>query len=700
METISRYLLTFLLNSIWQIALVAAVAMAACRLMRNGPASHRYAVWVAALFAAVLLPMASVRTGERSTTPQVEVSFAPQASTSPSKVVPITPLRAAPQSSSRTVSLAETTATLTFAVYFLFLLFRFWKLAGAWMRTMQIRRGAREIPNVPPPVQSVLTRCLQVFSLKGVTLLSSASIPSPVTAGVFRKIIILPDCLLTETSTDVLATAIGHEMAHIARHDFVLSLAYELLYLPVSFHPAAWAVRRGIAQTREMACDEMVTRQLLDAGVYARSIVSIATTMTGLARPGYTLGVFDGDILEERIRRLMERPVANLKRARLVLATGLSAIAVCGVIASGLALTARAQSGSQAEMKLAQTAYNARDFQGAVEHFDNAAKLDPANVKPKLFLANALLREFFAAKGQHDNSLLARAREQYTDVLARDSHNQVAAQGLLAVAIDSGQQSEARDWGLKLIRLDPADKSAYYAVGVMDWSIVYPEFQRVKQAAGAKPEDYSIPDANLRRELREKSLPQVDEGLSMLQIALQIDPGYDAAMAYTNLLYRLKAGLVDSPLESAELIAKADTWVGKALATKREHARVEQRPGPKPLDVDGPPPGPADVHGSIAVVPGPPPPPLELSNQIASALPISRPRNAEQPDPYWQVAGSDVPAVTLLRNLESKGFHAVLYPSREDNLVRVMVGPYSDAQTLERAKGEIEAAGFRALRVW
>ena len=93
-----------------------------------------------------------------------------------------------------------------------------------------------------------------------------------------------------------------------------------------------------------MACDELVTARLIDAGVYARSIVRIAETMMPMRRPGYTLGVFDGDILEERIRRLLQRPAANLNRARLLLAGGLSALAVCAVVLSGLALTARAQS--------------------------------------------------------------------------------------------------------------------------------------------------------------------------------------------------------------------------------------------------------------------------------------------------------------------------------------------------------------------
>src|ERR1017187_1306135 len=164
-------------------------------------------------------------------------------------------------------------------------------------------------------------------------------------------------------------------MAHIARRDFACNLLYELLYLPVSFHPAAWLIHREIERTREMACDEMVTHRLMAAGTYARSIMSIATAMMALPRPGYTLGVFDGDILEARIRRLIERPAANLKRARLLLATGLAALALCAVIASSLALTARAQGGAYGLMKQGEAAYNRGDYKAAAELFANAVKV-------------------------------------------------------------------------------------------------------------------------------------------------------------------------------------------------------------------------------------------------------------------------------------------------------------------------------------
>jgi beta-lactamase regulating signal transducer with metallopeptidase domain len=291
METISRSLLTFLLNSVWQIPLVTGVAALSCYVMRKGPASHRHAVWVAALVAGVLLPLASVRSDQHSEPWPVTVSYTPSASV-PSEPIP-GPARPNPArlpAATRSVPLGQTTALVVVGVYLLFLLFRLGKLAWAWVRTIQIQQSA-EARRTPPLLEQVWARSLEAFGVSGVQLLSSPSVSSPLMAGVWCKTIILPDSLFAETSEDVLTTAVGHETAHIARHDFAFNILYELLYVPVSFHPAAWFIRRGIERTREMACDELVTRQLIDPGVYARSLMSIAVGIAGSPRPGYTLGV-------------------------------------------------------------------------------------------------------------------------------------------------------------------------------------------------------------------------------------------------------------------------------------------------------------------------------------------------------------------------------------------------------------------------
>ncbi len=532
-------------------------------------------------------------------------------------------------------------------------------------------------------------------------LLSSRGVSSPVAAGSWCPAIVLPESLFAETSADVLTTAIGHEMAHLARHDFALKLAYELLYLPVSFHPASWAIRRGIEQTREMACDELVTRQLIDAGVYARSIMSIARSMSGLSQSGYTLGVFDGDILEERIRRLVERPVANLKRARLLLATGLSALAIGAVIASGLAFSAHAQGGAREEMKLAADAYNRGDFQTAIQHFEIAVHASPANVNAKLFLADAMIRQHNAAGEMPGGPLVTGARAQYLDVLAQEPRNKPALESMVMTSVEAKQFAEAHDWIAKLIQADPNSKTAYYTAGFLAWVTVYPEYQRARIEAGLSQNDYSIPDPNLRRSLRERFLPQIEYGFRMLQTAQQLDPDYDDAMAYMNLLCRLKAGLVDSSNEAADLYAQADRWVGKALETKRRNAQNRTRQLFQ-LDVDGPPSRALGASPALVMPPPPPPPPAAVAGRIASAAPMPQPRNLnERPGMYWQVLGAEgLSANALTGSLRQKGFNAFVIMAAHENLVGVVTGPYSDAQSFEQAKAALEAAGFRVLRQW
>jgi beta-lactamase regulating signal transducer with metallopeptidase domain len=701
MATISPTIFTFLLNALWQIPLIAAVAVGICWVMRNGPAVHRHAVWVVALFAAVALPLASMRTSELTPTTPIDLLLWAQPFNQTSTARLATVPAVAPHTSSgstRTIPLAETTMRVAVWVYLLFLLYRVGKLGWAWVQTLQIRRSAHPIGAMTPALKEAWAHCLQTFSLNRVELLSSPSISSPLAMGVWRKTIILPECMTGESSREVLDAALGHEMAHFVRHDFGLNFLYEALSVPVVFHPAVWLIRRGIAQTREMACDDLITHRLLDANRYARAIVQIATTMSRVANPGYLLGVFAGDNLEERIQRLVQRTPANVNQARVLLASGLAVIAACVIIASGLSLTARAQGASYGEMKLAQDAYNGGDFRAAIQHFENAVNLEPSNSRPKLFLANALLREFAAEKNEADPSLQTRAQAQYASVLATEPQNAVAIRGMMQLAVDTKQVSQAREWAARLIQTDPTSTAGYYTAGVMTWATIFPEVQRAIQASGGKLQDYTILDPRIRLELREKYLPQLDEGFRYLQGALRIDPKLDDAMAYINLLYRLKASLVDNPAEVSSAIAEADKWVGLALATKRERSSVPTSQ-PAQLNVDGPPPGPVPPGRMIPAPPPPPPPPGVAQN--ASPLPFTRVRNGEQPSPFWQVSGkTEMPAFDLFHSLEAKGFRAAMIRSGEDHLVRVMVGPYPDQQSLAHAKSEIESAGFVALRVW
>jgi len=671
MDTISRSLLTFLLNSLWQIPLAAAVAALAGRFMRNGPAGHRHAVWVAALAAAILLPLASVRQSEAALTPSFDASLVAQ-NIAAARPAPHTPAQAAPAppaAFSPTISVAATTATILLGAYFLFVLFRLARLAWASFRTIQIRQAAHAAP-IPEQLERVWNRCQEAYGLTGVELLFSSRISGPVAAG---RTIILPESLLAEPSEDVLTTAIGHEMAHVVRRDFGCNLLYELLHLPVSFHPGAWLIRSGIERTREMACDELVTQRLIDAGVYARSIMSIAGGMTALPRPGYTLGVFDGDILEERIRRLVERPTANLRRARLLLVTGLSALAICAVAASSLALTARAQGGAQAFMKQGEAAASRGNYAGAVQQFANAVAMEPANLKARLSLGNALLRQY--TPGSDPNSpLVTGAQEQFREVLARDPSNIEAIDGMLGLLVNTKRFAEAHDWALKAIQADATDKFAYYTAGFLDWSMAYPDYAAARQAAGMQPQDPGIiPDASLRLKLRTGHGAQIEDGFRMLQTALQLDPDYSDAMAYMNLLYRIQAGIVDSDAQSADLIAQADSWVSKALAAKRKQAQNPQQTAPSHMQMAPPPPPPPPPPGDAQAM-ALPPGAIRIEASAQQAKLVSAPHPVYPPTARQaQVSGTVRLSVLIgkdgaVQHIEVMSGHPLLVPAALDSV--------------------------------
>jgi hypothetical protein len=162
--------------------------------------------------------------------------------------------------------------------------------------------------------------------------------------GFFKPVIILPETLLQATPSEELTSALCHEMAHVRRRDYLLNLICEFFFLPLAFHPSAWLLKRRIDETRELACDEAAAGRLLTPTAYARSLVSLAQSIAPLAsalRPRYTLGVFDANILEERIMRLLDnRPQVSQRRGRLLLGGATLALALAALAAGAFSLSA------------------------------------------------------------------------------------------------------------------------------------------------------------------------------------------------------------------------------------------------------------------------------------------------------------------------------------------------------------------------
>ena len=119
-----------------------------------------------------------------------------------------------------------------------------------------------------------------------------------------------------------------------------MNLAYELVYVLLSFNPASALIRRRIKQTRELSCDELVAERVLDPDVYARSLVTLASAAPTVNRLSVTatVGIADADILEVRIMSLMNKSKLYPRSRRLLLIGVALMLLVASVTAMSLAM--------------------------------------------------------------------------------------------------------------------------------------------------------------------------------------------------------------------------------------------------------------------------------------------------------------------------------------------------------------------------
>ena len=355
MRTIPQLLLTFLLNAAWQVLVITACAALCDWLLRGTAARYRHALWVAALFLSICVPVLSsshlIKPSVISKPAQVETKGEPLVV---SRIVsgdveplpaPVSEVRPAIKPAQPAVtpfhlSLPQRVAVSLIALYLIFLLYRGANLFRAWRRTRTII-GSAETVSFPEPIQGIIQKCLTSLKVRRVRILTSAVVPVPITVGVLNPLVILPENLLHEEDRELLTSAVGHELVHVARRDYLANLIYEFVYLPLSFHPAAALVRRRIKQTRELCCDESVAAKLLSPEIYARSLVRLIGSVP-LARrlaANTTIGIAESDNLEVRIMSLLRTPKLAPRRKAFLLIAALLVLAVPCLAASSFAFS-------------------------------------------------------------------------------------------------------------------------------------------------------------------------------------------------------------------------------------------------------------------------------------------------------------------------------------------------------------------------
>jgi TonB family protein len=342
MITMQSLVLSYLLNSLWQLPLLFAAGWLAARALKPLGANAEHRVWLSVLFLQTFLPAASTLPSElfsklfaRCGALLAFLIGAPRPADSQVSVImgagaELTALHI-PPSLLTAIAIAYAATTTWFVARFL------------W-RCHHLHILRRESTPVTLTGEAALywTQCLQRFDIGEVAIAASSRVRGPVTIGRAKKLLLLPTTMVARLSEADLRTVIAHEFAHMRRNDFLKNLICEFLALPASYHPALWFTRDRIMETREVVCDQIAApvANLTDArNEYARSLLRLANLLvTGTpTRTPHAIGIFDAHAFERRLMNLTQQStqLRGSRRFALVTACAVLGLATC---ASALAL--------------------------------------------------------------------------------------------------------------------------------------------------------------------------------------------------------------------------------------------------------------------------------------------------------------------------------------------------------------------------
>ncbi|MGH9613104.1 MAG: M56 family metallopeptidase, partial [Bryobacteraceae bacterium] len=276
-------------------------------LRKRASAALRHVVWLAALLCVVLLPA---------------VSLIVPAKPAQSLTISTALLPAASGLAVITGTSGHTPANLAPFGYLLVVLWVF----GALVASARIAIGLIRIA-------LITRRAAPGGSADTAHLKWSSEIPAPLTWGILRPVVLLPTAS-ANWQADWLRFVKNHELAHVARKDWLSQMLAQGACALYWFHPLAWLAVARMRREAERACDDLVLTAGTDAIQYASCLLDVARawSLDATLETG-TLAMACPSGIEVRVRSILDisanrRPV---KRASLI-AAGLAALVLLLVL--------------------------------------------------------------------------------------------------------------------------------------------------------------------------------------------------------------------------------------------------------------------------------------------------------------------------------------------------------------------------------
>ncbi len=149
-------------------------------------------------------------------------------------------------------------------------------LLAGHLRLRSILRQSRLLAD--PDAAALTERCRDLLRVPfPLTLTENAKVQTPLVLGVIRPTLILPEGLSRRLSEEELRDVLLHELAHVKRHDILISWLMSLILALHWFNPLAWIAASRWRAERELACDELALYALAapDRPRYGRTLLKL-----------------------------------------------------------------------------------------------------------------------------------------------------------------------------------------------------------------------------------------------------------------------------------------------------------------------------------------------------------------------------------------------------------------------------------------
>jgi TonB family protein len=335
-----------LLHFLWQGALVALILACVLALLSGRSAQPRYLAACAALVLMAILPLitfARIVAAEHSAANTFLISIPLSITvTGHGIATPAEPLLY------RIAMALDRSMPTVLAVWLAGVVLLFLRLGIGLIIARRMMSASTQSP--PRDLLRVFHRLARLIEVtRPVRLLNSALVQVPAVIGWLRPVVLIPLGCLSGLSPIQVEAILAHELAHIRRHDYLVSVLQSIVEALLFYHPAVWWVSRHIRREREHCCDDLAVQYTGDALTYARALSLLEEHRSAL--PAIALGA-NGGILTMRIKRLLGSKES-------VAAPQLVALTLLGIViaATGVCVTtaARAQNNPT---QLQQPQYN------------------------------------------------------------------------------------------------------------------------------------------------------------------------------------------------------------------------------------------------------------------------------------------------------------------------------------------------------